>query len=260
MPTITDMKPRSPERAATRRSRTEAARTRGHAGLLVLTIGHSTRPIEDFIALLRAHGVTKLIDVRTVPRSRHNPQFGREQLPASLEAAGIRYCHEAALGGLRKPSDDSPNKGWRNTSFRGYADHMQTAEFRDAIARLIAWTKSGERLALMCAEAVPWRCHRSLIADALLVRGLKCEDIRSLTRRMPLRLTRFAQVRGTDITYPHDHRSPARAASLPGSVRREKAARGGRRDPVSESSAASRAKRSGPSVPRVAAVDRRRMA
>jgi uncharacterized protein (DUF488 family) len=183
--------------------------------LLVLTIGHSTRPIDEFIALLQAHGVTKLVDVRTVPRSRHNPQFGQDQLPAALEAAGIGYEHEAALGGLRRTSEQSPNKGWRNLSFRGYADHMQTQEFHDAVERLIKHTRQGERLALMCAEAVPWRCHRSLIADALLVRGIKCEDIRTLTRRMPHRVTPFAKVRGKEITYPGDEPSPAKARPVP---------------------------------------------
>jgi hypothetical protein len=185
----------------------------GNSRLLVLTIGHSTRPIEEFVALLRAHGVTKLVDVRTVPRSKHNPQFGRERLPTSVATAGIAYEHEAALGGLRRTSDASPNQGWRNLSFRGYADHMQTPEFKDAVERLIVQARKGERLALMCAEAVPWRCHRSLIADALLVRGLQCEDIRTWTRRMPHRLTPFAKVRGTEITYPNDPRSSAKTPS-----------------------------------------------
>jgi uncharacterized protein (DUF488 family) len=176
----------------------------GNSDLLVLTIGHSTRPIDEFLRLLVAHGVTKLIDVRTVPRSRHNPQFGKDQLPGSLKAAGIGYDHRAQLGGLRRTSAQSPNQGWRNLSFRGYADYMQTREFQDAVEQLIEQTRGGERLVLMCAEAVPWRCHRSLIADALLVRGAKCEDIRTMTQRMPHRLTRFAKVRGTQITYPSD--------------------------------------------------------
>ncbi len=168
---------------------------------VVLTIGHSNRPLGEFLDLLRAHGVMRLIDIRTVPRSRANPQFGRERLPASLKEAGIGYEHWAALGGLRRTSADSPNKGWRNLSFRGYADHMQTAEFRDAVEELIR--RAGrERIVLMCAEAVPWRCHRSLVADALLVRGIKCEDIRTTTKRMPHRLTPFARVRGTRVTYP----------------------------------------------------------
>lgn len=174
---------------------------------VVFTIGHSTRPIEEFIALLQAHGVTRVIDVRTVPRSRHNPQFGQEQLPGSLAAAGIAYEHLPDLGGLRKTSDASVNKAWRNLSFRGYADYMQACPFQDAVERLIAQAKRGERLALMCAEAVPWRCHRSLIADALLVRGVQSEDIRSVTQTMPHRLTPFARVRGTKITYPGEAES-----------------------------------------------------
>lgn len=167
----------------------------------ILTIGHSTRPIAEFIRLLQAHQVTRLIDVRTVPRSRHNPQFSQENLPASLHAAGISYLHVPALGGLRRPVPDSPNAGWRNLSFRGYADYMQTPEFRSAVDELVELAKH-DRLALMCAEAVPWRCHRSLIADALLVRGIQTADISSATRLSPHRLTPFAKVRGKKITYP----------------------------------------------------------
>lgn len=168
---------------------------------LVLTIGHSTRTIEEFIGLLQAHGATSLVDVRTVPRSRHNPQFNRETLPDALRAANIGYVHMPELGGLRRPARDSLNTGWRNASFRGYADHMQTREFAAAIDRLLELAKH-DRLVLMCAEAVPWRCHRSLIADALLVRGVRCDDIMSATRRQSHGLTPFAQVRGTQITYP----------------------------------------------------------
>ncbi len=178
---------------------------------LVLTIGHSTRPIEEFVALLQAHGVSKLVDVRTVPRSRHNPQFNRDLLPIALERAGIRYEHVPALGGLRKTSNQSPNQGWRNLSFRGYADYMQTADFQQAVEQLIGQTKRGERLALMCAEAVPWRCHRSLIADALLVRGVPSADIRSTTQTAPHRLTPFARVNGTEITYPAETSSASTA-------------------------------------------------
>lgn len=174
----------------------------------ILTIGHSTRPIGEFIRLLQAHGVTRIVDVRTVPRSRHNPQFSRENLPGSLHAAGISYVHRPELGGLRRATSDSPNAGWRNRSFRGYADYMQTAEFRAAVDELIDLAER-DRLALMCAEAVPWRCHRSLIADALLVRGVETADISSATRLSPHRLTAFAKVRGMKITYP------AGAASLP---------------------------------------------
>jgi len=167
----------------------------------VLTIGHSTRPLAEFIGLLQAHGVTRLVDVRTVPRSRHNPQFDRATLPAALRAARIAYVHLAALGGLRHATPASVNTGWHNASFRGYADYMQTPAFAQAIADLIQQAQQ-ERIAVMCAEAVPWRCHRSLIADALLVRGIPCADIQSATRCAPHRLTPFARVRGATITYP----------------------------------------------------------
>jgi uncharacterized protein (DUF488 family) len=168
---------------------------------LVLTIGHSTRPIEDFVHLLDTHGVKRLVDVRTVPRSRHNPQFNKDSLPKSLRSAGIAYTHMPGLGGLRHPRKDSTNLGWRNAGFRGFADYMQTPEFQQALERLIA-TAEKERVAIMCAEAVPWRCHRSLIADALLVRGVRVEEISSLTRTQPHRLTPFAHVFGTEVTYP----------------------------------------------------------
>ena len=179
------------------------------AQLLVLTIGHSTRPIDEFIAMLAGHRVQHLLDIRTVPRSRHNPQFNRDTLPKSLQAAGIAYAHLAGLGGFRPTSPESPNAGWRNASFRGYADYMQTPEFGRQLDRVIALA-GDERIALMCAEAVPWRCHRSLVADALLVRGAEVEEIVSATKRAPHRLTPFARVRGNSITYPAlDAASPA---------------------------------------------------
>ena len=168
---------------------------------VVFTIGHSTRELRQFIELLTAHGVTSLIDVRTVPRSRHNPQFNRETLPGALEAAGISYAHMAGLGGFRRSNAESPNKAWRNASFRGYADYMQTDEFAENLEVLIERAAS-QRVALMCAEAVPWRCHRSLIADALLVRGIRVEEISSSTSTQPQSLTSFARVNGTEITYP----------------------------------------------------------
>lgn len=171
--------------------------------LLILTVGHSTRPIEEFVQLLSAHQVTRLIDVRTVPRSRTNPQFNRDTLPESLRPVGIGYEHVPALGGLRKPKPDSINAGWRNASFRGYADYMQTAAFAQAVEGLIQWAKD-DRLALMCAEAVPWRCHRSLIADALTVRSVRVEEISSRTKRQLHKMTRFAKVDGTTVTYPED--------------------------------------------------------
>jgi uncharacterized protein (DUF488 family) len=169
--------------------------------LLVMTIGHSTRTLEEFIGLLKAHGATCVVDVRTVPRSRHNPQFNKTSLPRSLTKAGLGYVHLPRLGGLRHAERDSPNMGWRNASFRGYADYMQTPEFAQSLEELICLANQG-RIALMCAEAVPWRCHRSLIADALLVRGIRTEDIMSATRRQVHTLTPFAKVRGTAITYP----------------------------------------------------------
>lgn len=167
----------------------------------VFTVGHSTRTIDEFIHLLRAHGVTRVIDVRTVPRSRHNPQFNRESLNESLQAAGIGYTHMAELGGLRHTRKDSLNAGWRNDSFRGYADYMQTPEFHTALDHLIGLARH-DQIALMCAEALPWRCHRSLIADALLVRGISSEDIMGLGQRKLHTLTAFAKVHGDQITYP----------------------------------------------------------
>ncbi len=173
----------------------------------MFTVGHSTRPIDDFIALLTAHGVTQLVDVRTVPRSRHNPQFNAETLPARLTAANIGYAHAEGLGGFRRPTPDSPNAGWRNLSFRGYADYMQTPDFADNLIGLIELADE-DRVALMCAEAVPWRCHRSLIADALLVHGVPSCEIVGPDRLQMHRLTPFAQVSGDDITYPPERAGP----------------------------------------------------
>jgi len=171
---------------------------------VVLTIGHSTRTLGEFIALLEAHGVSLIVDVRTVPRSRHNPQFNKDALPGSLKEAGVGYVHMPGLGGLRHAKTDSLNIGWRNASFRGYADYMQTPEFEEQIENLIQLVKE-HRIALMCAEAVPWRCHRSLIGDALTVRGIRTEDIMSLTQRRLHTLTPFALVRGTNVTYPAEN-------------------------------------------------------
>lgn len=165
------------------------------------TVGHSTRSAHDFLALLQAHRIHQLVDVRTIPRSRHNPQFAQDRLAPSLEEAGIQYLHMPALGGLRHARRDSINTAWRNTSFRGYADYMQTPEFADAIEDLIRLGRR-RRTAIMCAEAVPWRCHRSLIADALLVRGFNVEEIASATTTRPHKLTPWAKVNGQKITYP----------------------------------------------------------
>jgi len=165
------------------------------------TVGHSTRPIDEFIGLLRAHGITQLVDVRTVPRSRHNPQFETGALAKSLAAAGVGYALAPGLGGFRRTSPESPNGGWRNLSFRGYADYMLTPDFNESLVAVLELLKS-DRVALMCAEAVPWRCHRSLIADALLVRGHVACEISSATRLQPHKLTPFARVDGETITYP----------------------------------------------------------
>jgi uncharacterized protein (DUF488 family) len=164
-------------------------------------IGHSTRPIDDFIHLLKSHGVQRVVDVRTLPRSRFNPHFDITRLPALLRAAHIHYTHLPGLGGLRRPHRDSPNAGWRNKSFRGYADYMQSAAFKRSLQRCLELA-SVERVALMCAEAVPWRCHRSLIADALVARGIDALEIASDTRVRPHTLTPFAHVEGTAVTYP----------------------------------------------------------
>ena len=167
----------------------------------LLTIGHSDHPMEEFRRLLEAHGVDLLIDVRTVPRSRHNPQFNRDALPVALAESEIRYLWLSGLGGLRHARRDSPNTGWRNASFRGYADYMQTPEFIRELRRLIDLARETQAC-MMCAEAVPWRCHRSLIADALTVRGIPVEHIMGLNSLRAHTLTPFARVRGTVVTYP----------------------------------------------------------
>jgi uncharacterized protein (DUF488 family) len=171
----------------------------------VFTIGHSTRALDTFIQMLRVHGVTHLVDVRTIPRSRHNPQFNRDTLPEGLRLAGIAYTHMEQLGGLRHARPDSPNTGWHNSSFRGFADYMQTPEFEAGLERLIQLALC-EQVVIMCAEAVPWRCHRSLIADALKVRGMQVQNIMSAGRTQLHLLTPFAKVSGIHITYPPETR------------------------------------------------------
>ena len=168
---------------------------------MVFTVGHSTRPLDGLIALLQAHGVTRVVDVRTIPRSRTNPQFNRDTFPDALNAAGIEYTHLKGLGGLRHAGKDSLNTGWRNASFRGYADYMLTPEFEESLNEVIELAHHG-RIAIMCAEAAPRRCHRSLLADAQTVRGFAVEHIMSEARRESHKLTEFARVRGTRITYP----------------------------------------------------------
>ena len=167
----------------------------------IYAIGHSTRTLDDFIAILAAHSISLLIDVRTIPKSRHNPQFNEESLQKSLERRGITYMHFKELGGLRKPKKDSINTGWQNASFRGFADYMQTREFVSALRQLMQLSRRG-RAAIMCAEGNPFRCHRSLVADALTVRGVHVWHISSRTSAREHTLTAFAQVSGTRITYP----------------------------------------------------------
>ncbi len=167
----------------------------------IFTAGHSTLPIERFIALLQTYGIERLVDIRTVPRSRHNPQFNDTAMANSLPAQRVEYVHMQALGGLRHARKDSPNTGWRNDSFRGYADYMQTTAFQDALEALIHMSRQ-KRVAIMCAEAVPWRCHRSLVADALSVRGLPVIEILSESSYRIHKLTPFAEVEGVRITYP----------------------------------------------------------
>jgi uncharacterized protein (DUF488 family) len=168
---------------------------------MLYTIGHSNRSFEELAGLLHAHGIQLVADIRTVPKSRHNPQFNREALEASLPAAGIGYVHMPTLGGLRHPRKDSINLAWRNDSFRGYADYMQTDAFAVALDDLLR-IAAGRRTAIMCAEAVPWRCHRSLVADAATARGIEVRHIMGTSAPNPHKLTPFAQVDGPRVTYP----------------------------------------------------------
>lgn len=168
----------------------------------IYTIGHSTRTIEEFIAALEANGIKQVVDIRTVPGSRRNPQYHQEALKQSLAAAGIAYVYMKNLGGFRSKVDSSLNLGWRNQSFRNYADYMQTEEFAAAVDELIE--KAEKPTVIMCSEAVPWRCHRSLVGDALLVRGIRVRDIFSPTSTKDHQLTKFAVVDGLSITYPKE--------------------------------------------------------
>ena len=169
--------------------------------LTIFTIGHSTRTLDEFVELLKTYGITLVVDVRTVPRSKHNPQFNKETLPNSLKPYSVKYIHMPEIGGLRRPKHDSINLAWRKSSFRGYADYMQTKEFADNLLKIIALAREN-CLAVMCAEALPWRCHRSLISDALIVRHIKVQHILSATSCIEHKLNEMAQVEGTKITYP----------------------------------------------------------
>ena len=167
----------------------------------VFNLGHSTLPIDRFMALLKAYRIERLVDIRTIPRSRHNPQFNDTALAHSLTAEQLEYVPMQALGGLRHARKDSPNAGWRNENFRGYADYMQTEPFQDALAALIQMSQE-RRVAIMCAEALPWKCHRSLVADALNVRGVAAVEILSESKYQMHKLTPFAKVNRLQITYP----------------------------------------------------------
>ena len=174
---------------------------------ILWTIGHSTRPIDEFITLLKAHGVLRLVDVRTIPRSRHSPQFNSKDLSTSLKNEGFWYIHMPQLGGLRKAKKDSINPGWRNESFRGYADYMQTEQFGEALEELMAFG-TNKKVAIMCAEAVPWRCHRSLIADVLVSRGWEVRHIMSEAKADQHQLTSFARVENGQLHYPKPKDGP----------------------------------------------------
>lgn len=184
----------------------------------VYTIGHSTRTIEEFIDLLRRNDVTVLVDIRTIPKSRHNPQYWQDALSASLGEAGIAYRYVPGLGGRRRTSKDSGNTAWRNASFRGYAGHMQTGEFASAFNVLMDIARE-DVTAIMCAEAVPWRCHRSLVGDALLVHGIDVVDIMSATSNRPHTLTAWAEADGTTITYPGTDEDASDSGSMEKHVR-----------------------------------------
>ena len=185
----TDPAPASVTRATPRRT-----------PVTVYTVGHSTRSVDELVEILRAAGVRLLVDIRTVPRSRHNPQFDRDSIALPLASAGIGYLHLAALGGLRRPRPGSPNVGWRNDSFRGFADYMAEPEFRAGLEELLARAEVTP-LAVMCAEAVPWRCHRSLVADALAVRGLRVVHLLAPGRAQEHRITPWATLRGVTLVY-----------------------------------------------------------
>ena len=168
----------------------------------IFALGHSTRPIDKFEAILQAHSISTLVDIRTVPKSRHNPQFDGEALHEALTKAGVCYLQMKELGGLRRPMRGSiVNAGWINESFRGFADYMQTAEFETALEHLIRLAGAG-RVAIMCAEGNPYRCHRSLVADALEARGVHVLQISGPGKGRPHRVTSFAKVVGARVTYP----------------------------------------------------------
>ena len=168
---------------------------------IIFTVGHSNRTIEEFIELLKSHGIEEIADVRSIPRSGYNPQFNETGLSLSLKKAGIAYRHVEKLGGLRHAKKDSVNLGWKNKSFRGYADYMGTQSFADGLDTLMK-IAAAKKTAIMCAEAVPWRCHRSLISDALMKKKWRIEDITGKSRTHRHTLTPFLRLRGGKLVYP----------------------------------------------------------
>ena len=177
------------------------------SGLPVKTIGHGTRALEEFLSILKSEGVQRVVDVRSIPRSRHNPQFNSDTLRSALGSEGILYTPMLSLGGLRPPLKNSQNGAWKNKSFRGFADYMQTEAFQDAVKELEDMSRN-QTIVLLCAETLPWRCHRSLIADALTVRGHRVEEILRKDHRQPHRLTPWAHVGGGRLSYPPVSESP----------------------------------------------------
>lgn len=195
------------------KSRPEEKSSDSVGGHLVKTVGHGRRSLEEFIDILRSEGIQGIVDVRSIPRSRHNSQFNAETLAAVLDPFGIDYLHMASLGGFRRPRKDSPNGAWRNASFRGFADYMQTEEFSTALGEFekLSLLKT---TALMCAETLPWRCHRSLIADALTVKGQHVMEILGKGHHQLHKLTPWALVEGERVLYPL-RESPGSPCPLP---------------------------------------------
>lgn len=170
---------------------------------VIYTLGHSARSLDELVGLLRCYEIERLVDIRSIPRSWHNPQFNSDQLPESLGRWGIGYVHMKELGGLRHPAQPSTSAGWRNRSFRGFADYMRTDEFQKGLHRLLDMARE-HRVAIMCAEAVPWRCHRYLVADALTGAGVKVEHILAADRCRAHSVTSFARLAGGKVAYPDD--------------------------------------------------------
>jgi hypothetical protein len=181
------------------------------------TIGHAARAIEDFLELLQIHAVEHVVDIRAFPGSRHNPQFGQDRLRDSLRNAGIEYTHLPSLGGRRRMPFTAASAAWRNASFRSYAEYLRTPEFAAGLEELVELASS-RQVAIMCAEAVPWRCHRALVADALVARGIEVHDIMSATSAPAHRLPSFAHVEGTTVTYPATAPEPGSGEALQAEV------------------------------------------